>query len=195
MRTRIATSGFPVSTFSVLFLAAALLAAGFTTLAPASSEQPAFCRVSDADRIPAGMSGQSRAGIALAASARKVSRNRPVYARFVNRGEARATYGPAFRIEHWVGSRWLLDPASPMGPWHKVLWLLKAGSAGRCYSFVVPEDLAAGRYRFASSVTINGDRSRRTVSFTVNSSLPRAPIHRSRTWIVSRKLKPMGIER
>lgn len=47
-------------------------------------------------------------------------------------------YGHEFEIQRRRRDGWLVDPASPRGPWPKSLGRLAPGEAGRCYGFKIP---------------------------------------------------------
>lgn len=77
--------------------------------------------------------------------------------------------GRLFAIERRDGKGWKVDTASPKGPWPRVQGLLKAGSAGRCYRFRVPNEQTGGMYRFATHVGLedSAERVRKTARFRV----------------------------
>lgn len=150
---------------AVAFGACVVLTASLGDVAAAAP--PVFCQGASSGGIAVERVGPSVAGISLALKPRHVAPGEVVYARLLNGGPNRATYGPEYRIEHRFESSWTIDSASPSGPWHKILWLLKSGSVGRCFRFTVPSNQVAGAYRFVAYVESNGVRSRRTVVFEV----------------------------
>jgi hypothetical protein len=66
-------------------------------------------------------------------------------------GKSRRALGvvwQAHRIEQYLSSEWVVDPAGPRGPWVRKLWGLGPGRVGRCFEWVVPAGQSAGTYRF-----------------------------------------------
>lgn len=168
MRTRCKSRKSGIDWLAMLLTTALTLLITVTGQAPdASAKQPNFCKGSSVDVLRAGVIGPSVAGISVALYARRVEPGQSLYARLINRGEDRATYGPQHRIERYSDSQWMVDPASPHGPWHKIFWLLPPDAAGRCFQFAVPVDQPAGIYKFV--IPVKGDRGRsgRTALFRV----------------------------
>jgi hypothetical protein len=126
-----------------------------------------FCTRKNPEEIRAGVFGPAIAGIAAIAKSSRLLPSSTAYARLINRGPNRATYGPNFRIEHYENGEWMLDPASPQGPWPKVLYGLGIGQAGRCFRWAVPASAHQGLFRFVFVVNVAGDRSRRIVEFRI----------------------------
>ena len=133
----------------------------------AFGNQPVFCRGSSVEQIGRGVAGPSVHGISVALQAKHLEPGQDLYARLLNRGTSRATYGPQHRIERYVNDQWTVDPASPHGPWLKVFWLLSPDRAGRCFHYVIPGDQSAGLYRFVIPVKTDYGRSGRSVTFRV----------------------------
>lgn len=146
---------------------AVALLLSLASVSSGSTMQPTFCDDSRARAVVAGKVGPSIHGISLGLDVKRVESGGTLYARLLNRGVERGTYGPPFRIEHFVNSRWVKDPSSPQGPWHKVIWLLPPEKAGKCYKFDVPTDLRGGKYRFGVTVKTARGRAARTVEFRV----------------------------
>lgn len=126
-----------------------------------------FCTRRNPEEIRSGAYGPVVAGIAAITKSPRILRSATAYARLINHGPSRATYGPEFRIEQYENGEWVLDPASPQGPWPKVLCGLGVGQAGRCFRWVVPADARRGLFRFVFVVNVEGDRSRRIVKFRI----------------------------
>jgi hypothetical protein len=156
---------------AVVFVAGLLaVSTGSTTAAMA----PRFCQTGTAEaafaaRIGSGATSQPR-GVVLLTSEPKTAPGKPIYARLANFGNKRAIYSREFAIERRSEGGWMLDAASPKGPWVKVAGILKAGSAGRCYRFDVPPAQPLGRYRFSTKINgaaINDAPQRRTAVFLV----------------------------
>jgi hypothetical protein len=74
-----------------------------------------------------------------------------VYLQLVNTGTLHISYGEPFLIEEYSSSGW--EPtAVELGPWHRILFNLAGGLAGRCQQFVVPSELAPGQYRLRKDI-------------------------------------------
>ena len=157
--------------------ALSVIAAGSFLFCPSAtgSTLPRFCRVHTAAEAAREQVGHSSAlrlrlgKIVLLASRREAGPGEVVYARLANFGSHRATYGLEFAIERRGGEGWKVDTSSPKGPWPRVQGILKAGSAGRCYRFLVPNEQTGGMYRFVTHVGLEGsvERARRTARFRV----------------------------
>ena len=132
-----------------------------------AGEASAYCNHAAVGTVRPKAIGPPMAGIAATARERRLRPSQTLYARLMNRGSERANYGPEFRIERLEGSKWVLDPASPRGPWLKKIYTLKAGMFSRCFRWSVPSEQPMGTYRFIAFVKVNGKRSRRTVEFFV----------------------------
>jgi hypothetical protein len=148
----------------------------------AVADSPQFCKVDTAQAAFEAQTGQEShftsrnpRGVVLLVSQSEASPGAWIYARLANFGGATVGYGREFMIEHLTASGWQIDPASPKGPWVKVLGRLNPGSAGRCYAFQFPADPPAGRYRFSTRIRLplNGRKwIRRIAPFAVE--VPRA---------------------
>jgi len=145
---------------------------GVTTIQAAAL--PRFCAVHNAKsalRIATSVDRNApEGGVHLVVDRAEVSPSSVVYARLVNLGTEVVTYGREFRIEELSADGWRLDPASPSGPWVRVRGLIRPDSAGKCFSFEVPPDEAAGQHRFVTHVEVgpHGRRSARRASFSVD---------------------------
>lgn len=152
----------------VAFLAASLISLMFAGGASdALAEKPRFCRGTNIAAIKPGARGPLVHGISASLQSKRLEPGENLYARLINYGASRATYGPQHRIERYTDSQWTIDPASPHGPWHKVFWLLPSEKAGRCFRYMVPVDQPTGIYRFVIPVKTDRGRSGRTVVFRV----------------------------
>lgn len=49
-------------------------------------------------------------------------------------------------LETFKGSIWI--PSVGLGQWHRPIFKILSGTAGKCQSFSVPSDIPAGLYRF-----------------------------------------------
>ncbi len=150
-----------------LLLIAALGYEPVVGMTGASIQRPSFCRETETKAVRAGVIGNAIHGISAALNVKYIAPGQPLYARLLNRGKVRASYGPPHRIERYVDSHWIDDPAGPHGPWTKVLWLLFPERAGRCFRYVVPLEQAEGIYRFVIPAKTDSGRSGRTVVFQV----------------------------
>jgi hypothetical protein len=142
----------------------------------ASAKAPRFCRVPTAEAalaLSAGRRGMdSPRGVVYLVDKSRVAPGETVYARLANFSSSiPAAFGRAFSIERRTSSGWELDPASPDGPWPKVLGRLAPGSAARCYIFKVPATHPEGRYQFSTRVQLRAGTkrvlARRHIAFEV----------------------------
>jgi hypothetical protein len=159
----------------VAILATLLMSCGM--VGQAFAHVPRFCRVNTAqaaleaqvEQEHHSMSRNPR-GIVLLVSQSEDIPGAWVYSRLADFGNVSAGYGREFAIERLTPSGWEIDPASPKGPWIKVLGRLNPGAVGGCYRFHVPATQPAGKYRFSTKIRLplNGRRwVRRTAQFAV----------------------------
>jgi hypothetical protein len=137
----------------------------------AVADQNPFCAKTTSEQVRAATTGPAVGGVSVALQRKRVAPGQVIRARLVNFGENRAIYGPQYRIERYVGGKWIVDPASPRGPWHKVFWLLTPDAAGRCFQFSIPVGQPPGTYRFVIPVKTDKGRSGRTAVFRVPQTL------------------------
>jgi hypothetical protein len=106
----------------------------------------------DRDRTVLGRYGQyfrivrPRISVQLALSPPIVHPGQVMNTRLLNFGTATIRYGEPFRVEQFDGSRWVGYPLNIN--WHRPLFRLHGGQAGRCQALRIPEDMAPGAYRF-----------------------------------------------
>lgn len=153
--------------------AAVLVAIGLFSISamPAASQSAAsFCKTNDLRRVEARATGPSALGIALAMKNEELRPGGVASARLFNRGDLRAGYGVALRIERYVDGQWSLDPASPKGPWPKKLGQLDPGGLSTCFRFTLPSTQPPGRYRFTVPVRLDQKSAHRSAMFRVRSS-------------------------
>jgi hypothetical protein len=136
---------------------------------PADSHSVAssFCNTEDLRRVEARATGPRTQDVALAMKSEVLLPGALASARLLNRGQSRAGYGLAFRIERLVEGQWTLDPASPTGPWPKKLGRLDPGGLSTCYRFPVPSDQPTGQYRFTVSVQLRQGAAHRSALFRI----------------------------
>jgi len=139
---------------------------------PADSRRltSSFCNTKDLRKVEARATAPRAQEVALAMKSELVRPGGIASARLFNRGESRAGYGVALRIERRVGGRWSLDPASPKGPWPKKLGRLDPGDLSTCFRFPVPDSQPAGQYRFTVSVQLDQKASHRSAVFQIRSN-------------------------
>lgn len=99
--------------------------------------------------------------VKLALSTQRIRASETLFLRVENLGTRSVRYGEPFSLETFNGSAWV-DASVDLGPWHRPLFKILSGLAGKCQSFSVPSDLSAGLYRIrkklaspARSVTAN----------------------------------------
>lgn len=159
---RLGWMGLPAS-----LVMGALLGLPALSGAPRAAELPRFCQKLTVEAVESAAVGQAIQGVSLALERHRVHPGQRLQARLLNRGKSLASYGQYHRIEQYSGPEWVIDPASPHGPWVKKLWGLGPGRAGRCFEWVIPVDQPIGTYRFIVPVKVNGMRAARIVVFEI----------------------------
>ncbi len=94
--------------------------------------------------------------VRLTPSVQQVPAGGKVDFRIENFGTLPVGAGQEFEFERFDNGSWVLDAASPPGPWLEALGLLRSGEAGMCESFEVPSDVLPGRYRVSKRVRVGG---------------------------------------
>jgi hypothetical protein len=88
--------------------------------------------------------------VKLAASPRIARAGEVVHLRILNFGTAEIGFGAPYSIERLEESGWVSYPIKLA--FHRPLFFLGGGMAGKCQEFTVPQDMPAGRYRFKKDV-------------------------------------------
>lgn len=135
---------------AMLAACAALLIHAFVT-ATADGNVSSFCSDGMTDQL---VQEAAPGKIALVTNRNQLTPGDLLAARVVNRGEEKVGYGREFVIQRYFEGQWMRDPASPDGPWPKVLKIVDRGSAGQCYRFAIPADQPSGRYRITTHVRV-----------------------------------------
>lgn len=157
---------------------ALLLVCGPQAIASKTRPTPRFCHVDSASAaFKASAIEQSSdhatmpRGVVLLANRIEVAPGSWVFSRLGNFSEEPAGYGFQFAIERKLASgAWEVDPASPRGPWPKVLKRLSPETAGSCFAFQVPQEQPPGQYRFSTHVQVPrgaSEHSRRVAEFGI----------------------------
>jgi hypothetical protein len=122
--------------------------------AHASQKGTSFCQIKDANELAkrAGLRG-SRVGIQMLTNQREAGAGEVVKARLVNFSTESVISKAEFKIQRYLGTKWVTDPSSPDGPWPRRGRKLKPGEVSSCYRYVVPAGQPAGRYRFLTMVS------------------------------------------
>lgn len=94
------------------------------------------------------------ADVRLNVKPEQVSSGGVVKFRLENFGTLAASTGREFRVERFDGAGWVMDPASPSGPWFEDQISLPAGAAGMCDEFEVQPSMPVGLYRISKEVNV-----------------------------------------
>ncbi len=96
-----------------------------------------------------------RLDLRLALSASSLSTPATLTWRLENFGTSSVIFGLKYRLERYDGSRWVVDPVSPVG-FPQVGFIIGPGAAGGCQSLQLLAGMESGRYRIAKTVGIGG---------------------------------------
>lgn len=105
--------------------------------------------------------------VKLTANVEQVPAGGKIDFRIENFGTLPVGAAQEFKFERLDNGSWVLDAASPPGPWLEALGLLRSGEAGICQSFEVPSNVPPGQYRISKLIMVGGATRKRTAPFVV----------------------------
>lgn len=168
--TRLGKAGTDVSTsvMLLLILVSVPLLVHDDDLAQAKQVDGGFCQIRSANTLAerAGME-RPRVGIQLLTNHRKIRAGESVVARLANFATKHFLSGAEFKIQRYLGTKWVTDPSSPDGPWPRRARKLKPDEVGGCYRYVVPAGQPAGQYRFLTRVSKGSRKDSEAAKFSI----------------------------
>jgi hypothetical protein len=92
--------------------------------------------------------------VRLALSQQSARSGEAIFLRIENFGTTAVSYAEPFYVERFNGTGWV---PYPLGyAWHRPIFRIRGGLAGKCQSFPIPSDMPSGLYRFRKPLASPG---------------------------------------